>query len=104
MATIPPTNSNPDKTNPDLQLITEQIEQLAKSYEGDAHQLLSLLRLLEKLHRQIREDLFQASLPANRNALYSLLRQIEREGGWPMIPAIPLRDLLAHLEAAEQEQ
>jgi hypothetical protein len=71
----------------------------AKVCEGDCFELLSLLRTLESLHRQIRDNLFQAALPDNRQKLYALLREIEENGGWPYIERMKLRQLLTNLEA-----
>jgi hypothetical protein len=82
----------------DAEAIAESTRSLAQTYQGNSLQLLKLLRLLESLHREIREDLFQAALPNNRQALYHLLRDIEREGGWPYIPVVKLRELIAQVD------
>jgi hypothetical protein len=37
-------------------------------------------------------------LPDNRQALYSLLRDIEAEGGWPYIERMRLQAFLTNLE------
>ncbi|MGH2413176.1 MAG: hypothetical protein ACRDEA_05710, partial [Microcystaceae cyanobacterium] len=68
--------------------------------------LLSVLRTLEHLHREIQEKLFEPSLPDTRNALYQLLREIEETGGWPYIERMKLQVLLSHLstEVARPEQ
>jgi len=44
-------------------------------------------------------------LPASRQALYTLLRDMEAEGGWPYIHRMKLREVLANLlqEAAEDD-
>ncbi len=80
-----------------LQAITADIRTLADSHQGNTLALLSLLRALEHSHREIRENLFQASLPDNRQALYSLLRDIEETGGWPYIDRMKLQLLLGNL-------
>ena len=80
-----------------LQAITADIRTLADSHQGYTLALLSLLRALEHSHREIRENLFQASLPDNRQALYSLLRDIEETGGWPYIDRMKLQLLLCNL-------
>lgn len=80
----------------DLELITEMLQTVAGRYEGNSLQLLRILRLLEKLHQDIRDDLFLAALPDNRQALYNLLRDMEAEGGWPYIQRMKLRGLINH--------
>jgi hypothetical protein len=62
--------------------------------EGQPEALLELLRQIEHLHRTIQDGPFRASLPANRNALYQLLSEMERSGGWPYIPRLQLRTFL----------
>ena len=84
-----------------LQEISSAIVHMAKECEGDSHCLLTLLRTLESLHREIREELFEPSLPNTRNALSNLLREIEETGGWPYIERMRLQTLLKKL--AEQE-
>ncbi len=80
-----------------LQAITAQIWALAHSHQGDCVSLLALLRALEHLHNEIRENLFQSSLPDNRRALYTFLRDIEESGGWPYIDRMKLQSLLSNL-------
>ena len=80
-----------------LQAITADIHSLANSHQGNSLVLLALLRALEHSHREIRENLFQASLPDSRQALYALLRDIEEEGGWPYIDRMKLQLLLSNL-------
>ncbi|NJL66897.1 MAG: hypothetical protein HC849_07170 [Oscillatoriales cyanobacterium RU_3_3] len=82
------------KLQSQLQSLTEEIRILAESCQGDSLLLLAVLRALESLHREIRDGLFQASLPDNRQALYKLLRNIEAHGGWPYIHRMKLRSLL----------
>ncbi len=83
-----------------LQAISAEIWVLAKSHEGDIQSLLALLRTLEQAHREIRESLFQASLPDNRQNLYALLKDIEESGGWPYVERMKLRSLLENLPKA----
>lgn len=78
----------------ELEAITQNIRALAHGYQGDCLALLSLLRALETLHLEIRDTLFQESLPDNRQALYHLLRDIELSGGWPYIQHMRLQELL----------
>jgi hypothetical protein len=80
-----------------LQAITDDIRNLANHHRGNSRALLALLRALEQTHREIQEDLFQSSLPSNRQELYALLKDIEDEGGWPYIERMKLRSLLSHL-------
>jgi|SRR6478672_3897134 len=82
---------------PEMQAIANAVWSLAEQCQGNSLALLSLLRMLEQVHRKIREGVFQESLPDNRQALYALLRDIEEEGGWPYIDRMRLRSLLAQL-------
>ncbi len=75
------------------------LQALADGLEGQPEQLLELLRRIEQLHRKIQDGPFRSSLPADRNALFRLLSEMERSGGWPYIPRLQLRtfmDLLNH--------
>lgn len=80
-----------------LEAIAQQVQETAKASEGDGVALLRLLRLLEKLHQEIRDTMFLETLPKNRHSLYALLRDMEAEGGWPYISRMKLRSLLQHL-------
>jgi hypothetical protein len=84
-------------TSEDLEAISSQIHSMADRSQGDIHSLLLLLRTLEKLHREIQEGYFQAALPDSRQALYTLLRDIEENGGWPYIQRWKLQALFANL-------
>ncbi|MCS6814824.1 MAG: hypothetical protein NZ772_14815 [Cyanobacteria bacterium] len=84
-------------TNP-FQQITDIVKSTAYQYQGNYGELLSLLRLLEALHHDIRDNLFQPALPTNRQQLYSLLRDIEQAGGWPYIPRMKLQEFLDVVE------
>lgn len=86
----------------ELQQVTALVWTLAEKCQGDTLLLLSLLRSLEDLHRGIREDLFQESLPDTRHHLYSLLREIEETGGWPYIERMKLQQLMFNLSEAEK--
>ncbi len=83
----------------ELQAIATVVRTLALSKQGDNLAILALLRQLEQLHREIRDGLFQASLPDNRQALYALLKDIESNGGWPYIQRMQLQAVLAQLVA-----
>jgi hypothetical protein len=82
-----------------LQSIATAVRALAGSYQQDSQALLALLRQLEQLHREIRDGMFQASLPDNRQDLYALLKDIESEGGWPYIERMKLQSFLAYLHS-----
>lgn len=80
------------------------VQAQAQRSAEDSAELLQLLRLLETLHRNIREDLFIKTLPTNRQALHLLLKEIEAAGGWPYIPRMRLKSLMAKLYAEESTQ
>lgn len=85
----------------DLRELAITIEQAALSRRGNEIALLELLRLLEMLHSHIRDELFQDTLPTNRQRLYALLRDIEINGGWPYIQRMRLQSLLNKLQLEE---
>ena len=82
-----------------LEQALADLETLATDLEGQPEALLSLLRRLEKLHRTIQDGPFRASLPADRGALFQVLSEMERSGGWPYIPRLQLRTFLDLLGA-----
>lgn len=77
----------------------EGLAEVAVTHEGDPLALLLLLRQLEKLHRTIQDGAFRASLPSERSALFRLLQDMERSGGWPYIPRLQLRTFLDLLQS-----
>lgn len=79
-----------------LQAIASATDDATQACLGDTIALLALLRQLEQLHREIRDGVFQASLPDNRQELYSLLKDIESEGGWPYIERMRLQAFLVN--------
>lgn len=79
----------------DMETIATLVRATAQQYQQQSRELLALLRLLESLHKEIRDGLFQESLPDNRQALYKLLRDIEADGGWPYIHRMRLQAFLA---------
>lgn len=81
----------------ELEAIAAFVLREADRCQGDGRSLLALLRLLEALHREIRDGLFQESLPDNRQALYALLKDMEAEGGWPYIHRMKLKEILVNL-------
>ncbi|NJK40598.1 MAG: hypothetical protein HC934_03050 [Acaryochloridaceae cyanobacterium SU_2_1] len=79
-----------------LDAIKVLVSGYAERSAGDSIALLELLRTLEALHKEIREDLFLQTLPSNRHGLDLLLREIEAKGGWPYIPRMRLKAFLAN--------
>lgn len=90
-------NLSSENLSAKLHAIAIAVHEVANLCQGDAIALLALLRHLEQLHRDIRDSLFQESLPDNRQKLYSLLRDIESDGGWPYIERMRLQTFLATL-------
>ncbi len=88
----------------ELQSIATAVRALAGSCQEDSLALLALLRQLETLHREIREEMFQAALPNNRQALYAFLKDMESEGGWPYIERMKLQSFLTHLQSETAEE
>jgi hypothetical protein len=90
-----------DSVEPTLRERLDQISnlsrQVAQNSQSEVTDLLEILRTLEQLHREIREDLFQNALPTDRHSLYRLLRDIEENGGWPYIERLRIHDLLINL-------
>ena len=78
-------------------IIQALVWQTAQAAQGNNLELLALLRSLEALHRKIRQDLFEPSLPHTRNDLYHLVREVEESGGWPYIERMRLQSLLQNL-------
>ena len=89
--------STPLELKSELVSIAEHLQTIAQRHEGDEIALLTLLRTLEATHREICDSFFQDALPKNRQQLYSFLREIEAEGGWPYIPRMKLRLLLERM-------
>lgn len=87
-----------DNLVPQLQKIIHDIKVVADENRDDALQLLALLRQLEQIHRQIRTEMFETSLPETRNDLYQFVKDIEEKGGWPYIERMKLEQLLKNLE------
>jgi hypothetical protein len=85
-----------------LAQISQLSREVAQNSRTDVNELLEILRTLELLHREIRDELFQNALPADRHNLYRLLLDIEENGGWPYIARLRLQHLLANLPGAEE--
>ena len=98
----PATSATPQNADEKLQRLAETVQELAEARQGDCLALLDLLRKLEEQHQNIRENWFREALPDNRQVLYRLLRDIERNGGWPYIKRMTLKELLAKLYEAEE--
>lgn len=84
-----------------LEAIAAMVRTTAQQQQGHSLELLTLLRLLEALHQEVRDGLFQDSLPSNRQALYALLRDIEMSGGWPYIHRMKLQAFLSNFSLAD---
>jgi hypothetical protein len=82
------------KLEADLEQIATSVWTVVRHQQGQSIALLAILRLLERLHQEIRDGVFQDSLPDNRQALYALLRDIEQSGGWPYIHRMKLQAFL----------
>lgn len=85
-----------------LEETVKDICALAEKHQNDSLYLLSLLRDLERTHRQIRVEFFEKALPQTRNDLYQFVRDIEEKGGWPYIERMRLKDLLQNIELKQQ--
>ncbi len=83
--------------------VREVSRHLATVHQHDVVELLAILRLLESLHREIREDYFQEALPNNRHGLYGLLIEIEEKGGWPYIDRLKIQSLLTNLPEEDDQ-
>jgi hypothetical protein len=92
-------DTNFDSSHSVLKDTARDIFALAEKHREDSLFLLSLLRDLEKVHRKIRTEMFEVSLPKTRNHLYQLVKDIEDQGGWPYIERMRLKDLLQNMEA-----
>jgi hypothetical protein len=100
---VPLTDSHPESLQQRLAQISTLSRQVAKDAQPEVLDLLQVLRTLELLHREIREDLFQDALPTDRHNLYKLLKDIEENGGWPYIERLRIQSLIANLPQAAEE-
>ncbi len=92
-----------DELNADLVAIAELVQTVAQRYGGNSIALLALLRILEASHREICDGPFRDALPESRHQLYSFLKDMEAEGGWPYIPRMKLRSLISWLDEQFQD-
>ena len=97
---------NLESTAPDndLREIFSKTWSIATAKQQDRLFLLYILRSLELIHRQIRTELFEPSLPETRNDLYQLVKDIEEKGGWPYIERMRLQELLQNLPLDRNEE
>lgn len=95
----PMPSPGPTAVEEEITPFIEGLAGVAAAHEGDPLALLLLLRQLEKLHRTIQDGAFRASLPSERSALFRLLQDMERSGGWPYIPRLQLRTFLDLLQS-----
>lgn len=87
-----------------LSALVEQVHEAVGASRGDAIALVDVLRLLERLHREVTEGAFQEALPQNRQELYKLLRVVEEEGGWPHIPRYKLQTLCSQIAPEVEDE
>lgn len=85
-----------------LEATARDICALAEEHRTDSLFLLSLLRDLEQIHRQIRVNFFEGALPQTRNDLYQFVKDIEEKGGWPYIERMRLKELLRNMEQSAE--
>ncbi|TGG81781.1 MAG: hypothetical protein ERJ67_07900 [Aphanocapsa feldmannii 277cV] len=81
-----------------LRSLTLQLLALGEDLRQQPRALLVLLRDLDSVHRHIQNSVFRAAMPSERNALYHLLQDIERSGGWPYIPRPQISTFLDRLD------
>lgn len=79
--------------NTQLEKLMNEVLNLAQNSQQDSILLIKILRKLEFVHRHIRQELFEPSLPNTRHELYPLLKDIEETGGWPYIERMRLQNL-----------
>ncbi|MBM5797414.1 MAG: hypothetical protein FJ050_00885 [Cyanobacteria bacterium M_surface_7_m2_040] len=81
-----------------LDAVLKELQALSAELDGQPAALLALLRQLEQLHRTLQDGPFRNNLPADRSALFALLRTMEESGGWPYIPRLQLRTFMDLLQ------
>jgi hypothetical protein len=94
-------NIEPDSLKKQLEDISQKVLSLPPQHQGQIDELLLILRTLEQLHRDIRQQWFEPALPKTRQDLYHLLREIEETGGWPYIERMKLQSILRYLLDSE---
>jgi hypothetical protein len=100
---------DPDN-NQELLMLGNKLDEISSAVhdavafcQGEPIAILTLLRQLESLHREIREEVFQKNLPDSRHELYALLREIEAKGGWPYIERMRIQGLLSNMLQESEE-
>ena len=96
-------NLNHTVVNTEIEKLMNEVVNLAQKSKDDSMLLMAILRKLELTHRQIREELFEPSLPDTRHGLHGLLKDIEETGGWPYIERMRLQNLCAKLLQASED-
>nr|WP_244281903.1 hypothetical protein [Synechococcus sp. UW140] len=86
-----------------LEALLAELNALAGHLQGRPQALLTMLRSIEALHRDIQDGSFRSSLPEDRQQLFNLLQSIERSGGWPYIPRLQLKTFIAMLDQPQVE-
>lgn len=86
----------------ELKKSVSEIWNLAEKSQDNIFDVLLILRELELLHRNIRQEMFDPALPDTRHRLYLLLRHIEEVGGWPYIERMRVKDICEKLISEEQ--
>ena len=81
-----------------LEDLKTTVKAIAKDTQSDYKELLTLLRVLEALHREVRTGYFEPALPNTRKQLYALLREMEEQGGWPYIERGKLQAMVSLME------
>ena len=81
-----------------------ELRAITADLDGQPEALLTLLRQIEQLHRNLQDGPFRSSLPADRTALFNLLRSMEESGGWPYIPRLQLRTFMDLLQRDRSDE
>lgn len=90
-------NLNQDNLAKEVKEICTQIWNLSEKSKDSTLDLVLILREIESVHRQVREQLLDQSLPDTRHRLYIIIKHLEETGGWPYIPRMRLNQLCQYL-------
>ena len=88
----------------ELEIISDRLWEIAQDRQDSAPSLLQILRVIESIHKRIRDDLFQSALPTSRHELFNLLRDIETNGGWPHIYRMKINEICRYLDQPEESE